>query len=60
MIDEAGDNACPRPWKPAWGRLLESLVLVRLGQELGSDTRTAQAVATVIDVCVAVIGRFWP
>lgn len=30
--------------------MLQSLVLIRLGQELGTDSRTAQAVAAVIDV----------
>lgn len=33
-------------------RLLESLVLVRLGQELGNDTETARNVAAVVDFLI--------
>lgn len=33
-----------------WNGLLQALVLVRLGQELGSDSRIAQAVHKVIEL----------
>lgn len=32
--------------------LLQSLILVRLGQELGTDSTTARAVAGVVDAVV--------
>lgn len=51
------DAGGPRPWQRIWDRALVALVLVRLGQELGSDTRTAQAVATTIDFIVNVVGK---
>jgi short subunit fatty acids transporter len=35
--------------------LLQSLILVRLGQELGTDSATARAVAGVIDAVVNMI-----
>jgi hypothetical protein len=39
--------------------LIQSLVLVRLGQELGTDSSTAQAIAHGIDLLVSTIGRFF-
>lgn len=42
-----------------WNALLQSLVLVRLGQELGSDTDLAQAVASTIDVLIMIVGKFF-
>lgn len=44
--------------KRVWNRLLEQLLLVRLGQELGTDSELAQAVAGGIDVFVRMIGFF--
>ena len=35
--------------------LLQALVLVRLGQELGSDSATARAVAHAVDAVVALV-----
>jgi len=35
--------------------LLQALVLVRLGQELGSDSATARAVASAIDAVMALL-----
>lgn len=35
-----------------WNGIIQTLVLVRLGQELGSDSRIARAVA---DLCEAVL-----
>jgi hypothetical protein len=38
---------------------MQSLVLVRLGQELGSDTATAQTVASALDFAITLIGKFF-
>lgn len=43
--------------KRVWNRLLEQLLLVRLGQELGTDSDLAQGIAGAIDAAVSVIGR---
>lgn len=40
-----------------WSKLVDSLVMVRLGQELGTSSDLAQAIAGVIDAAIAVIGR---
>lgn len=37
-----------------WNRLLKSLLLVRLGQELGTDSRLARAVHDMIDLAAGV------
>jgi hypothetical protein len=39
-------------------RLLQALVLVRFGQELGTDSDLAQAVAHGIDLVVSTLSRF--
>jgi hypothetical protein len=39
--------------------IIRSLLLVRLGQELGTDSSTAQAIAHGIDLLVSTIGRFF-
>lgn len=44
-----------RTAKHTWGRLLEALVLVRLGQELGSDSRVARAVHDGIEIILALL-----
>jgi hypothetical protein len=41
-----------------WNRLLEQLVLVRLGQELGTDSDLAQAIAGGIDFALGTLSRF--
>lgn len=41
-----------------WNRLLEQLVLVRFGQQLGTDSDIAQAVAHGIDLAVSTLSRF--
>jgi hypothetical protein len=41
-----------------WNSLIQSLVLVRFGQELGTDSSTAQAIAHTIDVLVSTLARF--
>jgi hypothetical protein len=40
-----------------WNALLQMLVLVRLGQELGSDTELSRAVANAIDLFLSVAQR---
>jgi hypothetical protein len=41
-----------------WNRLLEQLVLVRLGQELGTDSDLARAIAHCIDFALGTLARF--
>lgn len=38
-------------------RLLQALVLIRFGQELGTDSEIAQAVAQSIDILVSSLAR---
>jgi hypothetical protein len=40
-----------------WDRLLESLLWVRVGQELGSDSDLAQTIAGGIDAAIRIIGQ---
>jgi hypothetical protein len=42
-----------------WNALLQSLVLVRLGQELGSDTQLARSIASAIDLLVSITAKFF-
>ena len=42
-----------------WTEAMQSLVLIRFGQELGSDTAAAQTIAGVLDFVIALIGRFF-
>jgi len=42
-----------------WSRVIDSLVMVRLGQELGTSSDLAQSIAGVIDAAIAIIGRFF-
>jgi hypothetical protein len=44
--------------KRRWNAALQSLVLVRLGQELGSDSSLAQNVAHSIDFVIGTLARF--
>jgi hypothetical protein len=37
-----------------WDRLIQALVLIRLGQELGTDSRLAQAVHDVVHALLAI------
>jgi hypothetical protein len=46
--------------KRRWNAALQSLVLVRLGQELGTDSSLAQTVAHAIDFAVGTLARFLP
>jgi len=40
-----------------WDLLLESLLWVRVGQELGSDSDLAQTIAGGIDAAIKIIGH---
>jgi hypothetical protein len=40
-----------------WSRVIDSLVMVRLGQELGTSSELAQSIASVIDAAIAILGR---
>lgn len=42
-----------------WNDLLHALVLVRLGQELGSDTKVARIVHDLIDALAAFPASFF-
>lgn len=44
--------------KRRWDDLIQGLVLVRLGQQLGTDSELAQAVAHSIDFVVGTLARF--
>jgi hypothetical protein len=44
--------------KRTLNNLLPALVLVRLGQELGTDSSLAQTVAHAIDFAVGTLARF--
>lgn len=37
-----------------WSSILHSLVLIRIGQELGTDSRLARAIHDLIELVVAV------
>jgi len=44
--------------KRRWNAALQALVLVRLGQELGTDSELSQAVAHSIDFVLGTLARF--
>lgn len=44
--------------KQRFDRLIQALVFVRLGQQLGTDSDLAQAVAHGIDLIVSMLSRF--
>lgn len=41
--------------KRIWNRLLEALVLIRLGQELGTDSDLAQSIAGGIEAAIRLL-----
>lgn len=45
--------------RKTWDRLIHSLLMVRLGQELGTDSELAQTLAASIDTVIRVIGSFF-
>ena len=44
---------------PKYEQMIQSLVLVRLGQELGSDSDIAQAIAHAIDALLRIASSFF-
>ena len=44
--------------KQRFDRLIQALVFIRLGQQLGTDSDLAQAVAHGIDLVVSTLSRF--
>lgn len=42
-----------------WSRVVDALVCVRLGQELGTSSELAQTIAGAIDAAIAIIGRIF-
>lgn len=40
--------------KARWDSIIHALVLVRLGQELGSDSRVARAIHALCDIIIGV------
>jgi hypothetical protein len=46
--------------RTTYDRLIQSLLCVRLGQELGTSSDIAQAVAGAVEVLVKVAGIFSP
>ncbi len=45
----------PRPWKWAVDDILRSLVLIRLGQLLGTDSTAARAVHDLIEAVFSIV-----
>jgi hypothetical protein len=45
----------PRPWKWAVDDLVRSLVLIRLGQLLGSDSTAARAVHDLVEAVFSIV-----
>lgn len=43
-----------------WSAVMQSLLLVRLGQELGTDSPAARAVAAAVETALKYGGIFWP
>lgn len=42
-----------------WDAIVRALVLIRIGQELGSDTKAARAIHDAIELLAAVAGSFF-
>jgi hypothetical protein len=45
----------PRSWKWVMDDLLRTLVLIRLGQMLGSDSRAARAVHDLVEAVFSIV-----
>ena len=43
--------------RPTWNDAIRSLLLVRIGQEVGTDSRLARAVHDAIDAVLAILGQ---
>lgn len=46
--------------KKTWDDALQSLVLIRLGQELGSDSALAGSVAAAVDAMLELVQQITP
>lgn len=44
--------------RATWNDAIRSLALIRLGQELGTDSDLAQAIAHGIDYAIRILGLF--
>lgn len=44
--------------KPTWTNLLNALVLIRIGQDLGTDSQAARAIHDFIELLAACASRF--
>jgi hypothetical protein len=45
----------PRPWKWSLDELIKTLVLIRLGQMLGTDSPAARAVHDIVEALLAAV-----
>lgn len=52
------ETAAPRAWKTTLDGVIRALVLIRFGQELGTDSKLSQTIAATIDVVVAAFAKF--
>lgn len=43
-----------------WDEVIQALVLIRLGQELGSNSALAQSLASAVDAALEVIKQLTP
>lgn len=43
--------------RPTWTAILRGALLVRIGQELGTDSRLARAVHDAIDAVIAIVSQ---
>jgi hypothetical protein len=43
--------------RPTWTAAIRGLLLVRIGQELGTDSRLARAIHDAIDAVLAIVGQ---
>lgn len=43
-----------------WSAAMKALLLVRLGQELGTDSPAARAVSAAVEMALKYGGIFWP
>lgn len=43
-----------------WSAVMQALLLVRLGQELGTDSPAARAVSSCLELALKYGGIFWP
>lgn len=46
--------------KKTWDEAIQALILIRLGQELGSDSALAGSVATAVDALLELVKQMTP